>query len=106
MRESRRHCKDCQALGKTSRGINLSRLDRTKVYRLAYVPARRRWEVVGPDSVIGADRTDGRSAVGRAGLAAEGACAVQPDRTDGANGGRHAAPDADPGTGVTVGGSS
>jgi hypothetical protein len=35
-----------------SRGVRLSDLDRTKVYRIAYVG--RRWEVLGPDDATAA----------------------------------------------------
>jgi hypothetical protein len=106
LRESRRHCADCRQLGKESRGMRLTDLDRSKVYRIAYVGERRRWEVLGPEPAFGASAPADRPKPGRADLPAQGACAAQADRTDGADGGRHAAPDTGPDQSVSVGGSS
>lgn len=64
-----------------SRGVRLSDLDRSLVYRIAY--SGRRWEVLGPEGP--------RSAVGAPGGPDAGAGRVSGEHRDGTPG-RHAAP--------------
>lgn len=48
------------------RGVRLSDLDRSKVYRIGYVSERRRWETLGPEGQTGEHGADREARTERA----------------------------------------